>query len=1230
MKKLLISLMCLSIFININGQTNELQAVNRAINFEGNTSSKTTQLNKGVATCVNDTIEYTLAKATSLQSLNINNATSAQAISQYFNASQSITVHGATFYAYKLNSTGGISLNATVELYLAGADSLPIGAALASGVVSVDTTYGGGSLPVLEKNITFSSPVTVNQSYVIVIGNSSANGMGMIFNDWTVADGSQEWLANVNIGGSWLRPYGVNVGGAIFDADVLIYPHVSYDLTADFTTNRTVFNSNPDTITFTDNSSLVLKDRMYNQAAYLGITNFSYTYDFGDGSSAVNAIDTNHIFTANQNYSVTLSDTIYGWRTNCVAQETKLISTPPIANLVITEIMYNPAESGTDSTEFIEIYNNGSTTVDLTNYTCTGGIYTFPSASIAAGAYYVITIDSSGFYNTYGFNADGVFSGGLSNSSESIVLKDAFGNLVDSVLYDDGGLWPSGTGAGAPDGGGASIIFCDLNSDNNDGTNWKACTNQTGVIIQGLEVLASPGVANTCCPVIAVTDTRSVCDSLLWIDGLTYYTDNNTATFTYVNGSGCDSVVTLDLTINASPSNQLLSASQNTFCPGGGSATIDLTSSEVGVDYYLRDDANDILIDGPLAGTGSGISLNTGNITSTTTFNVYAQSYNSTTINALEFTGNTGLKKVSLGTAIWDDNFVGQNKLTVEAWVKRSSTGSLHTIIGNYLGSYPFLFRIDNDKITFFMNSTASVPGSTTIPVGTWTHVAGTYDGTTIKVYVNGVLDGSGSYSSTFNATANELKIGGGLSTTEYFLGDIADVRLWNVVKTEAEIAAMKDELLMGSESGLVANYQFTEGSGSTTSNSVTGNAYSGTLVNNPAWVAGPIINSTACSVEMTQLITISINDATAPVPDVANLPDITGECIVDSLTAPTATDDCSGNTRLTILPPTSIAGVNTNLGLANFGPQTFNINGQCVIAQDITPDSLCCDSIINNYTGKIAVIYRGACSFEIKVKNVQASGAIGVIIVNNAGGTAVQDMAGTDTSIVIPIFMVSTDDGLALMNEINLGNVDVIMERRNPITITNNATLPITTPGTTVVTWTYDDGNGNTSTQNQNVIIPSIDNTIDNSLMPTLTANQTGASYRWLDCDNGNAIIPTETNQSFTATVNGNYAVEITVGSCVDTSACENITGVGIKEAATNVVSIYPNPTNGLFTISLAKTNQPVSYTVTTLEGRLVEQVNNVTKNNIEVDLTNESKGVYFLLIQENNTNTTYKIVRQ
>ncbi len=52
------------------------------------------------------------------------------------------------------------------------------------------------------------------------------------------------------------------------------------------------------------------------------------------------------------------------------------------------------------------------------------------------------------------------------------------------------------------------------------------------------------------CTPSSSTDVIIACDSLVWIDGQTYYTSNNTATYTLVNASGCDSVITLDLTIN--------------------------------------------------------------------------------------------------------------------------------------------------------------------------------------------------------------------------------------------------------------------------------------------------------------------------------------------------------------------------------------------------------------------------------------------------------------------------------------------------------------------------------------------------------------------------------------------------------------------------------------------------------------------------------------------------------
>jgi hypothetical protein len=48
------------------------------------------------------------------------------------------------------------------------------------------------------------------------------------------------------------------------------------------------------------------------------------------------------------------------------------------------------------------------------------------------------------------------------------------------------------------------------------------------------------------------TDSQIACDSLTWIDGITYLSSNNSATYNLTNSNGCDSIVTLNLTINNS------------------------------------------------------------------------------------------------------------------------------------------------------------------------------------------------------------------------------------------------------------------------------------------------------------------------------------------------------------------------------------------------------------------------------------------------------------------------------------------------------------------------------------------------------------------------------------------------------------------------------------------------------------------------------------------------------
>ncbi|MEM6263283.1 MAG: lamin tail domain-containing protein [Bacteroidota bacterium] len=175
---------------------------------------------------------------------------------------------------------------------------------------------------------------------------------------------------------------------------------------------------------------------------------------------------------------------------------------PTTPQVVINEIQYNPVESGTDVTEFIELFNAGSTAVDLSGWSFTAGVdFTFPSgASIGAGEYVVVTVNQTGFNNYYGCDADYQWtSGGLSNGGEEIILVDASSNQVDVVDFNDAAPWPVGNNGGVtdptdPDGGGPSIELTDASLDNNDGASW------TESLIEG----GTPGAANggtaTLCP----------------------------------------------------------------------------------------------------------------------------------------------------------------------------------------------------------------------------------------------------------------------------------------------------------------------------------------------------------------------------------------------------------------------------------------------------------------------------------------------------------------------------------------------------------------------------------------------------------------------------------------------------------------------------------------------------------------------------------------------------------
>jgi hypothetical protein len=145
-----------------------------------------------------------------------------------------------------------------------------------------------------------------------------------------------------------------------------------------------------------------------------------------------------------------------------------------------------------------------------------------------------------------------------------------------------------------------------------------------------------------------------------------------------------------------------------------------------------------------------------------------------------------------------------------------------------------------------------------------------------------------------------------------------------------------------------------------------------------------------------------------------------------------------------------------------------------------------------------------------------------------------------------------------------------------------------------------------------------------DNS--PILSADATGAVYQWIYCDS--VPVPGETNQSFTATANGIYAVIVTENGCSDTSECVTINNIYINEYdAGNNIYIYPNPTNGSIIIDLGSENADSEITLINSLGQVVSKRQ---ERSSLINLVIEGGcGLYFVIIRTGDKTFGLKIVK-
>ena len=808
----------------------------------------------------------------------------------------------------------------------------------------------------------------------------------------------------------------------------------------------------------------------------------------------------------------------------------------------------------------------------------------------------------------------------------------------------------------------------------------------------------------------ATTDVISACTSHTWIDGNTYSTSNNSATWTLTNVAGCDSVVTLDLTIgdvldpvpdiatladvtDACSVTSLTPPTATDNCAASvtvtNDATLPISTQGTTVVTWTYDDGNgntstqtqNVIINDNLAPVADLGSLS--NITDQCSItSLTAPTATDNCAGSITATHNATLPIATQGT-------------TVITWTYDDGNGNTSTQMQNVviddvsnpvadLASLPDInadcsvtsltapTATDNCAGSVLGTHNASLPittqGTTVI---TWTYDDG--NGNTLTQFQNVIIaDVTGpvpdnasladindqcSVSSLVAPTANDNCTGATTGTHDASLPITtqgATVVTWTYTdgygntSSQMQNVIINDVTAPAADIGSLAPVTAECSISSIVSPTATDNCVG--TVNGTPNVTFPITSQGSFVITWTyddgngntstQTQSVVIDDITAPVADNAILPTITEECIVNSVSAPTATDNCAGS--LTATPDVSFPITsNTTItwtyddGNGNTSTQTQNV----VISGDVTAPVADNASLVD-VTGECEVTSLTAptatdnCSGVITGTHnaslpITAQGTTTVIWTYDDGNgntsTQTQDVVVTDATA--PVADLANLADLTDECEVTPTAPTATDNCSGSITGTPDVAFPITAGGTTTITWTYDDGNGNTSTQTQDVTITPIDvntTTTSNATDYTIEADASGYSYQWIEnCGTTNDVISGATDQTYTPSTNGTYAVIIDNGTCSDTSDCVIIDdlGIDVSDFGTSF-KVYPNPTFGDLKIDLGDVYSGTSVKAFNALGELV--INESFGTTDEVNLNIEgTPGMYILEIKTEDGKT-------
>lgn len=223
------------------------------------------------------------------------------------------------------------------------------------------------------------------------------------------------------------------------------------------------------------------------------------------------------------------------------------------------------------------------------------------------------------------------------------------------------------------------------------------------------------------------------------------------------------------------------------------------------------------------------------------------------------------------------------------------------------------------------------------------------------------------------------------------------------------------------------------------------------------------------------------------------------------------------------------------------------------------------------------------------------------------------------------------------LMPDVYLGNFssgdgDQVFTKASTVIVNENTSLCLGDSIFLGGSWQYTAGNYIDALNCDTIIQTALEViVVDTSVtvsFSTLTANADNASYQWLDCS---TWLPVEgaTDQSFTPTETGNYAVEVTQENCIDISGCYYILISGMNDLqAAQSLHVYPNPAGNKLFIEAECKSGLMKIKITDMMGLEFINQNSVPTRSLVLDVSDLKIGCYFLHIQYSGSSTTRKVL--